>query len=106
MSGEYTNQEHRAADIVQSMILDKLNDLSEDMKKLWEANHEQALQISNLVNPNSCIVKHDELIDIVLKKIEDKEDRSHRNIVDTVKIVGGGGGMATLVHYIFKLMGK
>ena len=108
MQDEYTGTQRRAADLVQEMILNKLNELSEDMKKLWEANHEQAMQIANFTNPEACPYKHEQLKAEILNDLQAREDRSHKNLMDTIKIVGGSGGVVGLWQFVkwFILKGK
>jgi hypothetical protein len=101
--------EKRAEDRLENIIIDRLNVISIDLKKLWEAQHEMALQIANLSNPATCYQKHEKVKEDIYDHLQNKEDRSHKGWLDIIKIVIGSGGMISLwefLKYIFRIKVK
>jgi vacuolar-type H+-ATPase subunit I/STV1 len=98
--------EKRVEDRLEKIIIEQLSGISSDLKKLWEAQHEMALQIANLSNPATCYQKHEKVKEDIHNYIQNKEDRAHKGWVDATKIVVGSGGMISLwelLKYIFRV---
>ena len=81
------------------IILDELKVMKKDMKEgfdsLWNAWHEQNTQMEVLTKamPATCQLKHSAVKDEIFLKLQDQEDRSHKHIIEALKIIGGSGGV-------------
>jgi len=92
----------------EELVIKRLDEISEDLKKLWEAQHEMTVQIANLSNPANCEVKHNALKEDIYKHYKEEKDQSHEKRSQLLQIFLGSGSLLILwelIKYIFKIKG-